>query len=357
MVNGQEYKMYCSFKDFIFYKNLTLAFVLLIFFSCNIKNNLTTNFPSNDFDETLIGASPIYSQKKYWAEHPENISSYAFLPKNYNDTQYNHQPKIDVFYIHPTLYTKGDRWNADINNEELNKQIKNTAIKYQASVFAGIANIYAPHYRQMHIYSYTDLENGYKAYDIAYDDIKKAFWHYWKYHNKSKYFILAGHSQGTNHAERLLKEIILKNDSIKNKLILSYLPGMPISEKSLEIKLCSSPSEINCFVSWRTLSENYFPKNWSNSDSISCVNPITWHTDTSKSNSEEHLGILFKNHKILYPNSVIAYKKNNVIWIKPIKIPFANLYKMDNYHVADYNLFWLNIRENLKYRLKQNGFK
>lgn len=345
------------FKGFIFYKNLILITLIVNLFSCNIQNDLQKNIPNDDFDKNLTTPKPLYSQKKYWAEHPEKSTSFAVLPKNYVDTQYNEQPNIDVFYIHPTLYTNGKRWNADINDEKLNTKIKNTAIKYQASVFAGIANIYAPHYRQMHIHSYSDLKNGYKAYDVAYNDVKKAFLYYWRYHNKSKKFILAGHSQGTNHAERLLKEIILQNDSIKNQLIISYLPGMPISKLNLKIKPCNSPSEIDCFLSWRTLAENYFPEHWSNSDSISCINPITWLSDSTKSNNKEHLGILFKNHQILYPKSVIAYKKNNVIWIKPIKIPFANFYKMDNYHVADYNLFWLNIRNNLKYRLKKNGYK
>jgi len=45
-----------------------------------------------------------------------------------------------------------------------------------------------------------------------------------------------------------------------------------------------------------------------------------------------------------------------VVWIKPIKIPFASFYRMNNYHPADYNLFWLNIRNNLRYRLKENGY-
>jgi hypothetical protein len=45
-----------------------------------------------------------------------------------------------------------------------------------------------------------------------------------------------------------------------------------------------------------------------------------------------------------------------VVWIKPIKIPFARFYKMKNYHIADYNLYWINIRNNLRYRLKENGY-
>ena len=63
-----------------------------------------------------------------------------------------------------------------------------------------------------------------------------------------------------------------------------------------------------------------------------------------------------KSHKIHYPNSIEAYTEKGVVWIKPIKIPFARFYKMKNYHIADYNLYWINIRNNLKYRLKENGY-
>ena len=38
--------------------------------------------------------------------------------------------------------------------------------------------MYAPHYREMHIYSYTDTVNGYKAFDIAYLDVLEAFKHF-----------------------------------------------------------------------------------------------------------------------------------------------------------------------------------
>ena len=281
---------------------------------------------------------------------------HAILPKNYTDSLYNHKSTIDVFFIHPTLYFKGDRWNANIHDEKLNKEIKNSAIKHQASVFSGIANIYAPHYRQMHIHSYSNLKNGYKAYDLAYSDVKNAFLYYWKNYNQSKEFILAGHSQGTNHAERLLKEIIMTNDTMKDLLIISYLPGMPISPFHKELPPCSSPNQLDCFLSWRTLAEGYLPNDWAINDSISCVNPISWQTDTIVSEKQHHLGILFRNHKIHYPKSINAYNHSSVVWIKPIKIPFGRFYRMKNYHIADYNLFWVNIRNNLRYRLEENGY-
>ena len=334
-------------------------FILLI----NINSCKTFNIipekedtPKHDFDINLSGDTPNYSEIKYWVEHPGKENHYASLPKNYTDTLYNSNPKIDVFFVHPTLYTKGNRWNADINDKNLNRKIGNAAIKNQGSVFLGIANIYAPHYRQMHIQSYYDLENGLQAFEVAYSDVKNAFIYYWKNYNKGNKFIIAGHSQGTNHAERLLKEVILKNDSMKNQLIISYLPGMPIIQFHEELPPCNSPNEVNCFLSWRTLSEGYLPSDWDSSDSISCVNPISWKTDTVISENENHLGILFQNHKTHYPNSIAAYNHKGVVWIKPIKIPFANFYRMDNYHIADYNLFWINIRNNLRYRLKENGY-
>ena len=311
--------------------------------------------PQHDFDINLSGNSPNYSEIKYWVEHPEKEMNYTSLPKNYTDTSFKSNPEIDVFFVHPTLYLKGTSWNADINDKKLNREIGNTAIQNQASVFLGIANIYAPHYRQMHIQSYYDLKNGLQAFEVAYSDVKNAFIFYWRNYNKGNKFIIAGHSQGTNHAERLLKEIILENDSMRSLLFLSYLPGMPIKQFHKDLPTCSTPNQLDCFLSWRTLAEGYFPKDWEVSDSISCVNPISWEIDSLVSENKNHLGILFQNHKIHYPKSIAAYNHNGVVWIKPIKIPFARFYRRKNYHIADYNLYWINIRNNLRYRLKENG--
>ena len=76
------------------------------------------------------------------------------LPKNYkneNDSLYN----VSVFYIHPTTLYNGTNWNADTSFFRNNKLLR-LCLENQASVFAGITKLYAPHYREMHIYSYTD---------------------------------------------------------------------------------------------------------------------------------------------------------------------------------------------------------
>ena len=338
-------------------RNLLFTSLLISVTACKTYNlNPGKNdIPTHNFDINLSGDTPNYYEIKNWVEHPEKETHYAVLPKNYTDSL-SSIAEIDVFFVHPTLYLKGNRWNADINDKKLNIEIGNTAIKNQASVFLGIASIYAPHYRQMHIQSYSDLENGLKAFEVAYLDVKNAFIYYWRNINEGSNFIIAGHSQGTNHTERLLKEIILENDSMKNLLLLSYLPGMPIKQFHKDLPPCSYPDQLDCFLSWRSLAEGYFPINWELSDSISCINPISWKTDDLLSKREEHLGILFQNHKIHYPNSIEAYTEKGVAWIKPIKIPFARFYRMKNYHIADYNLYWINIRNNLRFRLNENRY-
>ena len=84
----------------------------------------------------------------------------------------------------------------------LNNTIIDLCLENQASVFAGITDLYVPHYREMHIYSYTDTINGMKAFNVAYNDIETSFKYFLK-NKKTDKFIIASHSQGTNHAKNL----------------------------------------------------------------------------------------------------------------------------------------------------------
>ena len=51
-----------------------------------------------------------------------------------------------------------------------------------------------------YIYSYIDTVNGYKAYDLAFKDVLQSFKYFLNNINNNNFFILVGHSQGTNHA-------------------------------------------------------------------------------------------------------------------------------------------------------------
>ena len=325
-------------------KWLYYIIIIGVFLSCK---PLT---PINDFSLKNAPSPPNYSDLSCWVAHPLKADFSDKFPKNFStDTTIK---GIDVFFIYPTLLLKGEQWNASVEDKKLNKKINTTAIKYQANVFNGLANIYAPLYRQMHIHGYRSQENGVKALDLAYQDVEKAFIHYLENFNNGNQIVIAAHSQGTNHAERLIKDYVLKNEKILSKVKLAYLIGMPIKAFSDNFPACENPKDINCFLSWRTFASGHYPS-YVYGDEIAVSNPISWKNNTAESDFENHLGILMKNNKIRYNQSVNAQVNQGLLWIKFQNIPLKKLFERPNYHIADYNLFWSNIRLNFIERMSE----
>lgn len=65
--------------------------------------------------------------------------------------------QADVFFLHPTSYLDGKKhntWNAALNDEKINKKTDLGSILYQASLFNNVGKIYAPRYRQAHLYAF-----------------------------------------------------------------------------------------------------------------------------------------------------------------------------------------------------------
>ena len=327
-----------------------LLIILSFIFSCSVKNVKYSGDqvnPKEDFDSLQNNYPLDYSEIKNWSFRSDYHDYFTLLPSNYNSKNDNNF-NVSVFYIHPTTLYSSNYWNADTSHFRENYAI-NLCLENQASVFAGLTDLYAPHYREMHIHSYTDTVNGYKAYDFAYNDVLSAFKFFINHITTDKY-IIASHSQGTNHAIRLINEYISKDKLLLNRLLISYLIGMDVSKNNIPIPICDSEDDINCFLTWRSFNESYYPKKWKFGDNIYSVNPITFRTDSVTSNKKDHLGILLPNKKLLFKKSISATNELGLLWVSFNNI-FLNKYKSDSYHKADFNLFWLNIRENLIYRL------
>ena len=116
-------------------RNLLFIFLLINVTACKTYKLIPEkqDTPEHNFDINLSGDTPNYADLKYWVEHPEKKNHYASLPKNYIDSTYKSEPIIDVFFVHPTLYFKGNTWNADINDKKLNREIGDAAIKNQTA--------------------------------------------------------------------------------------------------------------------------------------------------------------------------------------------------------------------------------
>ena len=337
-------------------KKITLFSVFLF-----VLSSCANKIPLNSFEQEVPKIAPIYSNIDHWAAHPEKSDYLDLRPKNLlNDTL--SLESVDVFYVYPTLYFDGFDWNADFNNKKLSKKIKDLALKNQVSVFSGLANIYSPYYRQMHFQGYKDNINGLKAFDFAYQDVENAFKHYLKNFNNGNRIVLAGHSQGTHHLQKLLNEYILLNDSILKKIELCYFVGDVFIENFATdgYPICESPTDLNCYLSW-----NSFPYGTSyphkKNDFVSTTNPITWRNNEAASLYNMHKGILFNNYKIMRGGNKLKQEKilsakvdNGLLWVEIENFPLFSLYNKflkGNYHALDYNLFWMNIRENFYLRM------
>ncbi len=299
--------------------------------------------------------APSYDDLKFWAAHPDKEDPSDQVPAE--DLKTEDLGDADVFFVHPTIYSKKRKgWNADINDQKLNKQTLKSTILHQASIFNGTGRVYAPFYRQAHLDIYKTkkgLPHRKKALDFAYKDVKRAFEYYLKYENKGRPIVVAAHSQGTNHAERLLKEFF-DQKSVLNQLVAAYLIGMPVKNDAfINIPECTKADQTACFCSWRTYREGTFPKKYPYSEDIAVTNPISWETNEVKVSKSRNKGsVLAKFKNGYFPGLASAQVYKGILWTEKPKFPGSFLIRTNNYHIADMNFYYLSIRDNSKLRAK-----
>lgn len=306
------------------------------------------------FNSLYAQDSPVdYDSMKFWSAHPLLNDMSDSIPGDLSSF-YRKLEGVDVFFIHPTTYTQKtfQEYNASLNDEILNKKTDGSAILYQASVFNEAERLYAPRYRQAHIGAfYIDENQARPFFDMAYADVKAAFKKYLDKENNGRPFIIASHSQGTVHAGRLIRELI-ETTPLSNQLVCAYLIGMPVPENYFsKLKACQDSSETGCFVSWRTYKRGYIPELIRKEKfKAVVVNPINWKTTNELELKQKNLGAIMRNFNKLVPKVVDAQIEGNVLWsCKPDILGKWFFFKKD-FHIGDINLFYQNIRMNIRSR-------
>jgi hypothetical protein len=324
---------------------------MLLLLSCSQKNY--SGLPQYQFSNTTT--IPDYRNLNYWAAHPWKKDLSDSVPKVLQNNYIN-DSIVDVFFLHPTTLTdkKDTSWNADINNAAINAKTDYSSILYQATVFNEQCRVFAPRYRQAHIRAfYTDEKTAAPYFDLAYSDIKAAFDFYLQHINNGKPIIIASHSQGTKHAARLLKEYF-DGTPLQNKLVCAYVIGLPVAENYFTtLPACKDGNGTGCFVSWRTYKSGYTEPRFVANETFKAVvvNPLTWLMDTVKAPKTANKGgVLFNFNKVI-PKVVNAQIHGNVLWTSKPDIFGKIFFNRKNYHAGDINLFYMNIRENVKQRI------
>jgi hypothetical protein len=319
--------------------------------------------PVKNFEKTKHPDAPDYSDENNWAALPWKKDSADAVPLNSGLTQNQEQAKADVFFIYPTLNFSGNGWNARVDDKFLNRQIDKLSVKQQASVFNESCKVYVPRYRQATLYSFADNKgNGFNALDLAYSDIKRAFEYYLKNYNNGRPIVIAGHSQGSYHGTRLIKEYFETDSVLRKKLVAAYLIGGNATPNMYAtIEPCDSAAQTGCYIAWHTMRFGSrfkkLPKRMMNTPGAEawghyeCVNPLTWKRDTLYAPAELNKGSVSYLFNKIYVGKADALCKRDVVWTHYSYLPGFPL--GDNYHVADYGLYYMNIRENVKFRIEK----
>jgi hypothetical protein len=296
-----------------------------------------------------------YSKKENWAALPGMNDNADWVPEGSDLENLQDSATADVFFIHPTTDVTGYSGNATIDDKAVNKRTDELSMKYQASVFNGSCRVYAPRYRQAVLNNFftRNSEKSKKAFDLAYQDVREAFEYYLKHYNNGRPIIIAGHSQGSMHAARLLADFF-DGTPLQKQLVEAYLIGYPVHENQFRIvKVSNAPDATGGYVSYCTFGMgadivSFLPEY----RNAVVVNPLNWSTDKTFVSADYHAGGLSRKWNGIRAKLCGAKCGNGILEIqKPVESGFTPL-AFKNYHMYDYPLFYMNIRENVALRVR-----
>ncbi len=351
--------------------------------------------PQVEFEQSRLISAPDYSQKSAWAALPSEKDKADLVPPGSQDQQAS--AAADVFFVHPTVWFSRKQWNADFQPGSARQIVDQISMATQASSFNACCRVYAPRYRQTTLGAfYAEPAKAQKSFEIAYQDVANAFDVFINTHNQGRPFILAGHSQGSMHLMRLLEKID-QDPRLRQRLVAAYLPGMAVplswySSRYKNIQPCETPDQTGCVSAWDTYREGAAPKGheplhyWQGNKLArvsleqprQCTNPISWRADSKPSDLSKHLGAVeminlgdsFSFTQLIFSDKPLNLKIDSlkaprrelvsaqceqgilrVQDLKALNYPALET-QPGNYHLLDYELFWIDIRENSKQRLK-----
>jgi len=335
-------------------QKLLYLFILALAIGACAKQNYALK---GNFQSSPVPPRPDYSKEEYWASLPTKADAADSTPRKSNLKNGQASAAADVFFVYPTIFTQKPKnkyqWNADVNDQELNREIQLSTILNQASAFNGECRIFSPYYRQAHIYSfYTAVrEDGEQALELAYQDVKAAFEYYLKNFNAGRPIVIASHSQGSYHCERLIKDFFDGNE-LQKQLVAAYLIGRAISPETFtSIHPTEKPEQVGVWASWNTFGRNYIPKNSEHYRLALSTNPLLWNSSEDFANKELNLGGVGLKFTFV-PMIVDAQNHQGLLWVNRPNIRGSKLLKNKNWHRADINFFYNNIRENVALRIE-----
>lgn len=322
--------------------------------------------PNISFRADNVPTAPDYATEAAWAALPSMSDGADQVPPDVGAADNQAQATADVFYIHPTTYFSKDGWNAPIAMQgEALERLESGVLRFQASAFNGCCRVFAPRYRQATLYAFmSDGPSTLEAYELAYEDVLAAFRQFLAERNQGRPFILAGHSQGSMHGMRLLQEEIA-GTPVQLRLIAAYLVGFSTpADMGVDMAPCAGPEDIRCIANWNSVTQDADIDGWTQTGLIwldgkyqpiagrklNCVNPLTGAAGTSAPAAANKGALPFVPADIPLRTPLPAFTGADCKDVLIVDPPadtrgFRSGVFAGDYHIYDYNLFYMNLRE------------
>ena len=331
--------------------------------------------PHGHFEAAKAGSGPDYSEASSWIAHPGEADDPSRWTPGTDDAAADPaDPEAAVFFIHPTTYLLTDRWNAPLEVGGDTEFRTRLFVQSQASAFNGAGEIWAPRYRQAAYGAFLlKSDDAERALAFAYADVAAAFDQFLK-EAGNRPIILAGHSQGALHLERLLREKVA-GTPVAKRLVAAYVAGWPISTTAdlpaMGFPACTNANETGCILSWMTFGDppnpDFIFHEWTKTKGYTggdrrredtlCVNPISG-VENGAAQANDNRGTLIPTADMrsasLQPGAVGAHCDKGLLILDGLPPQLGSfVLPGNNYHVYDYALFWGAVRADAERRLAQ----
>eukprot|EP00439_Symbiodinium_sp_Y106_P055832 s1303_g7.t2 len=351
----------------------------------------------------LPGDPPDFSLPTYWLAHPGHWPRRVAenLPKTicglqpdgtktceatdqYSDSQ-SSEVAADLFYLHGTMEGMGNRASIDRYDKEA-FQSKAFNTRHQMTIvtaFTSACRAYAPLYRQAAMGGSWDLayqdpaghpatpqssrdasqaSAEQKQQSRACEDVLAAFEQFLSEVGSERPIVLAGHSQGSLHIIRLVKERIQGDPALMRRLCAVHAPGMGQWMEPSPLPVDRAPDDpptTPAVAIWAAATPEADRK-WTLIGFMSrgagfrdFANPCAW-------TNGEHLGVLLPDddtklpvlHRGLVQRAEVV---DGLLRVHPAsadgtltKLHMGHHDRAGDYHAYDVHLFWANVRERVK---------
>ena len=275
--------------------------------------------------------------------------------------------QADVFFVCPTVYIEkeDEEHNMPLNDAQAMQNFVG-AVNMERGIYDRDARFFAPYYHMAGLDVYSMPESEREPYlAVAYQDVRHAFCYYLAHFNQGRPIVLAGFSQGADHAIRLAKEFFAEA-ALRQRLVAVYAIGWRLTDEEVaaypHLKPAQGETDTGSIILFDAEAEGVYdscivPANVR----TLAINPLSWRTDAKKADRLLNLGACFTDYSgnILREQVALtgAYLDPDRGTLRVTDItakdypPGLAIFKEGSYHIYDYMLFYRNLQQNVSHRI------